>query len=223
MLRIYFNSQGYEVFVANQGQDALNICRTRSLGIIIFGVSSPDSDSYQVYSALSSNIRTRHIPFVFLIHMSGQERKISELKLNTEDVVVSPFNIEKLREHIERKLHGSLTHPVTNLSTMKLIEEQLNIAKHVTEHRLLLYCNIRRTAAATPLAENEILISLAGILYETIETYGGPNDFIGQSSDNDFLVITGPQAASTIRDMITQRFNEQMGQSASLSWRQVNL
>jgi response regulator RpfG family c-di-GMP phosphodiesterase len=222
MLRIYFNSQGYEVFIANQAQNALTICRTKLPHIIILGITSPDTDSYKVYSALHNNTRTSYIPVIFLIRIGGQDSKITELQLDTNDIIVSPFDIEKLKERVEEKLRGNLAHPVTNLPTGKLIEEQLKIAKEAQERWTVFYCNLKRDAAS-PVPINETLIFFADTLNETIEMCGSQNDFIGQPSDNDFVIITTPQAASTICKVLTQRFNEQMGQAATVSCHQVNL
>ena len=44
---------------------------------------------------------------------------------------------------------------------------------------------------------------------ETVEAHGTMNDFIGQASDSDFIVITRPNAAPIICKTITQRFDEE--------------
>jgi hypothetical protein len=44
---------------------------------------------------------------------------------------------------------------------------------------------------------------------EAVETYGTLNDFIGQASDNDFIIITTPAAASHICRVVIKRFDEE--------------
>ena len=44
MLRIYFDSQGYEVLVANRGNDALDICRTKLPNVVVLDIKLPDID-----------------------------------------------------------------------------------------------------------------------------------------------------------------------------------
>ena len=61
MLRIYFDSQGYEVLVATRGNDALDICRTKLPNVIVLDINLPDIDGYEVCRILRSNTRTKHL------------------------------------------------------------------------------------------------------------------------------------------------------------------
>ena len=44
---------------------------------------------------------------------------------------------------------------------------------------------------------------------EALEAHGTMNDFIGQAADNDFIIITTPEAAPKICKMVTKRFDEE--------------
>jgi GGDEF domain-containing protein len=114
---------------------------------------------------------------------------------------------------IRRSQREALTHPVTNLPAGKLIEEQLKKVKDATDSWIFLYFGIRHINAfrevAGPIHVNEVLIFLADIMREVVEKHGTLNDFIGQASDNDFIVITTPEKASRICRTITQHFNEE--------------
>ena len=60
-----------------------------------------------------------------------------------------------------------------------------------------------------PIHVNEVLIFLADVMREVVEAHGTMNDFIGQASDNDFIVITTPEPASIICNNITTRFDNE--------------
>lgn len=217
MLRIYFDSQGYEVLVANRGNEALDTCRTKLPNVVVLDIQLPDIDGYEVCRTLRSNTRTSYVPIIFLTQKDERSDKIAGLELGADDYITKPFDIEELKLRVEgairRSQREALTHPVTNLPAGKLIEEQLKGVKESANPWTLLYFGIRNVNAfreiAGPIQVNEILIFLADIMRETVETHGTMNDFIGQASDSDFIIITTMQAAPVICQTITQRFNQE--------------
>lgn len=217
MLRIYFDSQGYEVLVAKKGQEALDICRTKLPNVIVLDINLPDIDGYDVCRVLRSNTRTSYVPIIFLTQRDDRSDKIAGLELGADDYITKPFDIEELKLRVEgtirRSLREALTHPVTNLPAGKLIEEQLKIVKDSAGPWVLLYFGIRNANAfkeiAGPIQVNEVLIFLADIMRETLEQAGTMNDFIGQASDNDFIVITTGEVAPAICRTIIRRFDEE--------------
>ena len=219
MLRIYFDSQGYEVLVANRGQEALDICRTKLPNVVVLDIQLPDIDGYEVCRTLRSNTRTSYVPIIFLTQKDERSDKIAGLELGADDYITKPFDIEELKLRVEgairRSQREALTHPVTNLPAGKLIEEQLKGVKESSQPWTLLYFGIRNVNAfreiAGPIQVNEILIFLADIMRETVEQHGTMNDFIGQAADSDFIIITKTDVAPAICSTITQRFDEESG------------
>ena len=217
MLRIYFDSQGYEVLVATRGNDALEICRRKLPNIVVLDIQLPDIDGYEVCRSLRGNTRTSYVPIIFLTQKDERSDKIAGLELGADDYITKPFDIEELKLRVEGSIRRSrqtaLTHPVTNLPAGKLIEEQLKQVKDSEAPWKLLYFGIRNVnafkEAVGPIHVNEVLIFLADLLREAAEAHGTMNDFIGQASDNDFIVITSPNTASGICKMVVQRFDEE--------------
>jgi CheY-like chemotaxis protein len=215
MLRIYFDSQGYEVLVANRGNEALDTCRTKLPNVVVLDIQLPDIDGYEVCRSLRSNTRTSYVPIIFLTQKDERSDKIAGLELGADDYITKPFDIEELKLRVEgairRSLREALTHPVTNLPAGKLIEEQLKRVKESSEPWILLYFGIKNINAfkekAGPIQVNEVLVFLADIMRETVEANGTLNDFIGQASDHDFIVLTTPEAASQVCSSVTERFN----------------
>ncbi len=215
MLRIYFDSQGYEVLIANRGNDALEICRRKLPNVVVLDIQLPDIDGYEVCRQLRNNTRTSYVPIIFLTQKDERSDKIAGLELGADDYITKPFDIEELKLRVEgairRSKREALTHPVSNLPAGKLIEEELKKAKDSTSPWRLLYFGIRNVTAfkevVGPIHVNEVLIFLADIMREAVETYGTMNDFIGQASDNDFIIITNPESAPAICKTVTQRFD----------------
>ncbi|MCB0153836.1 MAG: response regulator [Anaerolineae bacterium] len=217
MLRIYFDSQGYEVLVANRGNEALDICRVKLPNVVVLDIQLPDIDGFEVCRNLRGNTRTSYVPIIFLTQKDERSDKIAGLELGADDYVTKPFDIEELKLRVEgsirRSLREALTHPVTNLPAGKLIEDQLKQVKDSPHPWSLLYFGIRHVDDFKEVVGfshvNEVLIFLADIIRETVEAQGTMNDFIGQASDNDFIVITTPEKAPAICRAVTGRFDEE--------------
>lgn len=219
MLRIYFDSQGYEVLVANRGNDALETCKKKLPNVVVLDIQLPDIDGYEICRQLRSNTRTSYVPIIFLTQKDERSDRIAGLELGADDYITKPFDIEELKLRVEgairRSKREALTHPVTNLPAGKLIEEQLKQVKDSPESWRLLYFGIRNVnafkEAVGPIHVNEMLIFLADLMRETVEAHGTMNDFIGQASDNDFIIVTTAESAPAICSTVVSRFDDESG------------
>lgn len=215
MLRIYFDSQGYEVLTVARGNDALDVCRKKQPNVVVLDIMLPDMDGYDVCRELRGNLRTSHIPIIFLTQKDERSDKIAGLELGADDYITKPFDIEELKLRIQGAMRRaeatSLTDPTTALPSAKLIEEQLKSLINRDDWAML-YIVINHLDAFTEtqdiVARDDFLRFVAMSLNETVEAYGTPNDFIGHTSGNDFMVVTLPHIVDTIRSEFTQRFDQ---------------
>jgi DNA-binding response OmpR family regulator len=129
MLHIYFDSQGYETIVATRGEEALEVCRRRLPNLVILDIMLPDINGYDVCRRLRGNLRTSHIPVIFLTQKDERSDQIAGLESGADDYITKPFDLQLLLLRVEGALRRagwlSLTSPVTGLPSSKLIEEQL--------------------------------------------------------------------------------------------------
>ena len=131
MLRIYFQSQDYDVAVAQRGEDALEMCRQQLPHIIVLDIMLPDMDGYDVCRNLRGNLRTSHIPIIFLTQKDERSDKIHGLELGADDYITKPFDLEELKLRVKnamtRATIQNLTTPTTGLPSGQLIEDQLRL------------------------------------------------------------------------------------------------
>ncbi len=215
MLRIYFQSQGYEVAVAPRGGDALEMCRQQLPNIVVLDIMLPDIDGYEVCRQLRSNLRTSHIPIIFLTQRDERSDKIQGLELGADDYITKPFDVEELRLRVKnaiaRATYESLTNPTTGLPSARLIEDQLRRLLR-RDNWGIIYIGIDRLEAFKEaygfVAADEVLRYTAMILSETADTVGTPDDFIGHIGGDDFLVITRKELIRPMVQNMTRRFSE---------------
>jgi len=215
MLRIYFQSQGYEVAVAPRGGDALEMCRQQLPNIVVLDIMLPDIDGYEVCRQLRSNLRTSHIPIIFLTQKDERSDKIQGLELGADDYITKPFDVEELRLRVKnaiaRATYESLTNPTTGLPSARLIEDQLRRLLR-RDNWGIIYIGIDRLEPFKDVygfvAADEVLRYTAMVLGETADRIGTPEDFIGHIGGDDFLVITRKELIRPMVQDMTRRFSE---------------
>jgi PleD family two-component response regulator len=218
MLSIYFDSQGYDVLLATKGQQALDICRLKSPNIIVLDIRLPDIDGYEVCKRLRSNLRTSHIPILFLTQMDDRSDRIAGLELGADDYITKPFDIEELRWRVQNALKRSryenLTHPTTGLPSSKLIEEQL---KQLIQRNgwAVLFIGIRDFEPFKEVhgfvAGDDVLRFVAMLLAKSVDEFGTMDDFIGHVGSDDFILVTAAEKAETLRQQLTAQFQSEVG------------
>lgn len=218
MLRIYFQSQGYEVSVAPRGGDALEMCRQQLPHVIVLDIMLPDIDGYEVCTQLRGNLRTSHIPIIFLTQKDERSDKIHGLELGADDYITKPFDVEELKLRVKnaiaRATYESLTNPTTGLPSAKMIEEQLRSLMRREEWGVI-YVGITRLEAFSDVygfvAGDEVLRFTAMVMGETVDEMGTADDFIGHVGGDDFLIITEKERVRPIAEELKRRFSEGVG------------
>ena len=218
MLRIYFDSQGYEVLVAGRGGDALELCRKKLPHVVVLDIMLPDMDGYEVCKKLRSNLRTSHIPIMFLTQKDERMDKIAGLELGADDYITKPFDIEELKFRIQnavvRTTRESLTNPVTGLPSGKLIEEQLRLLMR-KDSWAILYIGLKDFGSFNEVygfvAGDDVLRFTAMVIGDAVDELGTTDDFIGHTAANDFVVITTARQAQAIKGKVTDRVATEVG------------
>jgi diguanylate cyclase (GGDEF)-like protein len=218
MLRIYFQSQDYEVAVVQRGREALEMCRHQLPNIIILDIMLPDLDGYDVCRELRSSLRTSHIPIIFLTQKDERSDKIHGLELGADDYITKPFDVEELKLRVKnamsRATYESLTNPTTGLPSGRLIEEQLRQLMRRDDWGII-YVDIQGFTAFGEVygfvAGEEVLRFAAMVLGEAVDSVGTPNDFIGHIGGDDFIVITNKDLTAPIVEDLEHRFDKDVG------------
>jgi diguanylate cyclase (GGDEF)-like protein len=217
MLRIYFESQGYESIAVTRGEEALEICRRKLPNLVILDIMLPDIDGYEVCRKLRGNSRTGHIPIIFLTQKDERSDQIAGLELGADDYITKPFDLQLLMLRVEGALRRagwlSLTSPVTGLPSSKLIEEQL---RQIMRRRdwAVLYIGINHIDDFNDtygfVAGDDVLRFAAMLLSEVVDEDGAGSEFIGHVGGDDFIIISTPDAAQGIRARLKERFDAEV-------------
>jgi PleD family two-component response regulator len=218
MLRIYFDSQGYETIIATRGEEALEMCRRSLPNLVILDIVLPDINGYEVCRKLRGNLRTSHIPIIFVTQRLERSDQIAGLELGADDYITKPFDLQLLMLRVEGALRRagwlSLTSPVTGLPSSKLIEEQLRQIIRRKDWSVV-YIGINDIDAFKDVygfvAGDDVLRFTAMLLTEVVDELGTGSEFIGHVGGDDFIVIGTPETAPQIKTRLEKRFGEDVG------------
>lgn len=217
MLRIYFDSQGYETIVAPRGEEALEMCRRKLPNLVILDIMLPDINGYEVCRRLRANLRTSHIPIIFLTQRDERSDQIAGLELGADDYITKPFDLQLLLLRVQNSLQRSgwlsLTSPVTGLPSSKLIEDQLRQIMRRKDWAVL-YIGISHIGDFNDVygfvAGDDVLRFTAMLLTEVVDELGSGSDFIGHIGGDDFLIITTPEVSVPMKKRLEERFQEEV-------------
>jgi diguanylate cyclase (GGDEF)-like protein len=217
MLKIYFSGMGFDVDVAVRGSDALEKTKQVLPHLIVLDIMLPDIDGYEVCRNLRTNMRTSHIPVIFLTQKDERSDKLQGLELGADEYITKPFDIEELKLRVQgaikRAERESLTDPRSGLPAGRLIEEQLRRIIREKDWALIdarvnhfeLFKDVYGFVAG-----DDVLRFTAMMIGEIVDELGATTDFIGHAGGDNFIIITTSDKAPAIRDRIKERFNEEV-------------
>jgi DNA-binding response OmpR family regulator len=215
MLDAYFRVQGYRVFTAYLGEEAVTSCRLNRPDLLILDIRLPDIDGYEVARRLRSNRRTDDIPIIFLTEKRARADRLQGLELGADDYITKPFDIQELRLRVRNTLrraqHNALVNPVTNLPEGALVDERLDECLGSRTWALLGITLENLDAFRETygfVASDDVLRAISLMIHNAVREIGNPSDFIGQVSPNEFLLVTTPGALPALTERIRSRLDQ---------------
>lgn len=109
-LKIYLESDGYKVFTAFNGKEAIEIAKTQEIHLILLDIMMPVMDGITAMVKLREH---SNVPVILLTAKSEDTDKILGLNVGADDYITKPFNpvemLARVRSQIRRytKLGGT--------------------------------------------------------------------------------------------------------------------
>ncbi len=100
-LEYTFKKNNFEVFIARDGQEALDILENQLPDIIILDVMMPMVDGFATLEQIKKDKRLNHCKVIFLSAKNKEKDIEKGLSLGANLYVVKPFSIKKLVEQVQ--------------------------------------------------------------------------------------------------------------------------
>ena len=91
----------YQVFVAKNGLEALDIIREKELDLIISDVMMPEMDGYELTTAVKSDPNYDHLPIILLTAKTQEEDEQEALRAGADEFLTKPFRLGDLKLRID--------------------------------------------------------------------------------------------------------------------------
>ncbi|MCD4674915.1 MAG: response regulator [Desulfobacula sp.] len=98
------SDNGYEVGMAQNGQQALNFVKKNEPDLILLDIMMPDMDGYEVCEQLKQDFSARHIPIIFLTAKTDSKDIVKGFDVGGVDYVTKPFNSAELLARIKTQI-----------------------------------------------------------------------------------------------------------------------
>ncbi|MCB2354911.1 response regulator transcription factor [Clostridium estertheticum] len=101
LMEVYLLNDGYKVFKATNGIDALNIINKEKIHVVILDIMMPEIDGLQV----CIKIRKEYNIPIIMVSAKGQDiDKIQGLSTGADDYMVKPFNTMELLARVKAQI-----------------------------------------------------------------------------------------------------------------------
>ena len=124
-----------EVFMATNGEQALQICRAQLPDLVLLDVQMDGIDGFEVCRRLKADAESRNIPVIFITAQGGEADEVRGLQLGAVDFIAKPINPvivrARVQTHLTLKLQSDLLRSMalfdglTGVPNRRKFDEQL--------------------------------------------------------------------------------------------------
>jgi len=102
LLYDFFTDQGWEISLAESGEKALEILRSKKVDLVLTDLKMPVMDGLTLTSEVKQNYP--EIPVVIMTGYPSVDSAVSALRQKVADYIIKPFNINQLYKVIEQQI-----------------------------------------------------------------------------------------------------------------------
>lgn len=104
MLSRRLERQGYEVKVAEHGEQALEMMQTNHFDLVLLDIMMPKMNGYEVLERVKSDPQLNRIPVIMISAVDELDSVVRCIELGAEDYLFKPFNPVLLKARVSASL-----------------------------------------------------------------------------------------------------------------------
>ena len=102
LMQLILERAEYEVLLANDGLQGLEIARKEQPDIILLDLAMPEMNGWEVAQNLKNNILTKDIPIIAVTAHSLPRDRTRAIDAGCETIISKPFQVSELIDEIKR-------------------------------------------------------------------------------------------------------------------------
>lgn len=146
----YLQHRGYNVVLAKNGVEALNLLENVQPDLILLDIEMPEIDGFTVCQEIRKKLT---VPIIFLTVRRNTLDKVKCFELGGDDYVTKPFDFTELEARIKANIRRYYVHPEGSQNILKYGELEVHL------HNYECYLNGEKIPLSTK--EMELLVLLA--------------------------------------------------------------
>ena len=130
LLKLYLENDGYTVFVANDGQEAVEMFQSKAPELVLLDIMLPKMDGWQVCREIR---KTSITPIIMLTAKGETFDKVLGLELGADDYVTKPFDAKEVMARVKavlRRASGSNDAEENSKKIVKYDNLEINIVNY---------------------------------------------------------------------------------------------
>jgi len=104
LMRLLLERAQYEVLLATNGAEGLEIARQEQPDILLLDLAMPEMDGWEVAAAMKADIVTKDIPIIAVTAHALPKDRERAYEAGCDSFVIKPFSVTKLISEIENLL-----------------------------------------------------------------------------------------------------------------------
>ncbi len=152
LLRLYLAKEGANVFIANDGSQALEILTAEKIDLVLLDIMMPKMDGWQVCREMRKH---SDAPIIMISAKGETFDKVLGLELGADDYIVKPFDTKEVVARIKAVMRRFNTVRAGKDSIKEVSYDKMTV--NLTNYEL----KINGKAVDTPPKELELLFHLA--------------------------------------------------------------
>ncbi len=216
VLMLTLSEEGYDVAEAENGQQGLELIKSRGFNLVIVDYKMPVMDGPTLCATVKKDILLAHVPIIMLTGKGDVTDKVSGINAGADDYMVKPFEPTELLARIkmvlrrtERDLDANpLTHLPGNVSILNELQSRIDAKSPLA----VAYADLDKFKAYNDKYGfghgDEVIRETARLIIRTVGDLGNPGDFIGHVGGDDFVFVTTPDKADAICEKLVEEFEK---------------
>ena len=152
-IKFNLENEGYTVFTANDGQEAVNTFQAKSPDLVLLDIMLPKMDGWQVCREIR---KTSSAPIIMLTAKGETFDKVLGLELGADDYVVKPFDAKEVMARVKAVLRRTKG-DAENQDNQKKIVVYDNLEINITNYEM----KVKGVPVDTPPKELELIYHFA--------------------------------------------------------------
>lgn len=124
-LQFNLEAEGYQVTLARDGQQAIDLFNQHEFDLVILDVMLPYHDGFEIAQYIRE--KSQQLPILFLTARRSPDDRVKGLKLGADDYLTKPFSLDELLLRVKRILQRKSWYLQDDLQKFQLGEWQIDL------------------------------------------------------------------------------------------------